>query len=135
MEISYSTKQKCQHDKVNKELFDWILENNKNAAFAKNIHFDWLSLGFPISVKVEKLISCSVTFSGDKRTEKFTHFGKAKNIYNCACPRYNFHVLVPVAKRLRRNLPLKSFAGFYFTLCLLKRFSSNFQDYQPQQLF
>ena len=62
-----------EHNKVNKEVFDWLLKNIKNAASAIISRFDWLSLDFP----------------GNKWTGKLF-------ISDCTCPRDNFPV--PFAK-------------------------------------
>ena len=51
MEKSYFAKREWEHNKANKEVFDWLLKNNKIAAFAIISRFDWLSLDFPVSVR------------------------------------------------------------------------------------
>ena len=50
-EKSYSAKRERENNKVNKEVFDWLLKNNKNAAFAKISRSNWLTLGIPVRVQ------------------------------------------------------------------------------------
>ena len=60
---------KREYHKANKKVFDCLLKNNKNAAFAKIIRFDWLSLDFRVSAEF--------------RTGKFCGKTKTTKISNC----------------------------------------------------
>ena len=42
---------KREHYKANKEVFGWLLKNNKNTGFTIISRFDWLSLDFPVVVR------------------------------------------------------------------------------------
>ena len=50
----YFAKRKREHNKANIEVFDWLIKNNKNAAFAIIGRFDCLSLDFPVNKRTGK---------------------------------------------------------------------------------
>ena len=73
----HGTDLKRENNKANKVVFDWLFKNNKNAAFAKISRFDWLSLGFPVSVR-EK-VDLNLTFSREQ-TDRKIFLWESKNI-------------------------------------------------------
>ena len=87
---SYFAKREREQNQANKEVFDWLLKNNKNAAFAIISQFDWLLLDFPVSM-------------WEKVELNSTNGHENCKISNCACLCDNFPV--PVAKQTSGNPP------------------------------
>ena len=76
-EQEWERERKQENIKANKVVFDWLFKNNKNVAFAKISRFDWLSLGFPVSVRQK--VELNLTFSREQTNMKI-FLCESKNI-------------------------------------------------------